>query len=550
MYHIFEKTFEKESQIEEYIYERIDDYTRNTKSDIDTINVIRYIMVLKEYIEEKCPRKERNTVKLISLIGSSIDESGSNITPIDIIFSNLLNNNPGMYLPIKYALIKSLMDNTSLYDMLLFFKYNLLSTITSESSNKKELEDNQAKYKNEMQLLDKFISKVEKILDDEEDEQEGVFVKDKEVPNALLDKINEFIKKYKPHKIKEYLDRKIIGQDEAKKTMSVAIYNHMILLAHPELKMKKNNVLMIGPSGCGKTEIMRVLSEIVPVPISIFDTSGISQNGWKGDKKIKDAVKELVLKVTDASSAECGIIFLDEFDKMCRPAFTSHNENVSLHIQGEALAMIEGCDVEVSIGGEDMFSSSSLINTKNILFVCAGAFQGIEETVKKQRNKNSSIGFGGIAKDVSDEITAKDITKETIMEFGVTPELAGRLSLTTVLHKLTKDDMYSIVTKCEDNVLDELKRVAKTGYGIDVEIPEETLLVLIDKLCMDVGARGIRSVFYETFIDILFEVSSKTNTKKVVLNKDLVADYIDKISLDTKYHIKNIISDKKEQMEK
>ena len=309
--------------------------------------------------------------------------------------------------------------------------------------------------------------------------------------------------------------------------MSVAIYNHMLLIAHPELKLKKNNVLMVGPSGCGKTEIMRVLSEILPVPISIFDTSGISQNGWKGDKKIKDAVKELVLKTNDITAAENGIIFLDEFDKMCRPAFTSHGENVSVHIQGEALAMIEGCSVEVNLTGEDnMFQQIAMVNTNNILFICAGAFDGIEDTIKKIKTKDASIGFGNKTINPNEAIKAEDITKDVIIEFGVTPELAGRLSVTTVLHKLTKEDMFNIITKCDDNVLDELKAIAKTGYGIDLEITEKALMKLIDVLCMKVGARGLRSVIFEKFTDILFEVSSKENVSKVVFDEDFVAKYI------------------------
>lgn len=543
MFHIFEKNFANQTEIEEYIYNLIDDYARNTKSDIDTLNVIRYLLVLKEYIDTKCPKKERNTLRLISLISSSIDSNGSGITSVDLTFTNLLANDPESFLPVKYTLVKSTIDTESLYDILLFFKYNLLTTITNET-NKDNADSVRNKYEKELELIDKSIATAEKILDEREELEErfrdNVQVG---VSGDLKENIEKFLKEYKPYSIKAYLDKRIIGQEEAKRTMSVAIYNHMLLIAHPELKLNKNNVLMIGPSGCGKTEIMRVLSEILPVPISIFDTSGISQNGWKGDKKIKDAVKELVLKTNDVESAQCGIIFLDEFDKMCRPAFTSHGENVSVHIQGEALAMIEGCSIEVNIGGEDsMFAQTALLNTKNILFICAGAFQGIEDSVKKIKNKNVNIGFGGTQKDTSKEITAKDITKEVIIEFGVTPELAGRLSVTTVLHKLTREDMFNIITKCEDNVLDELKSIAKTGYGVDLDITEGALMKLIDQLCMDVGARGIRSILFEHFTDILFEVSMKENINKVVIDENLAAKYIENKKLKAKKddHTNNI----------
>ena len=525
MFHIFDKKFSNQEEIEEYIYNLIDDYTRNTKSDIDTLNVIRYITTLKEYIENKCPKKERNTLRLISLISSSIDQNGSGITSVDLTFANLLANDPESFLPVKYTLVKSLIDNESLYDILLFLKYNLLTTIAAES-NKDNIDEIKKKYAKETELLDKAINTVEKVLDEQE-EIEHIAEESDKLDGDLKEKIDKFLVEYRPFAIKAYLDKKIIGQEEAKRTMSVAIYNHMLLIAHPELKLKKNNVLMVGPSGCGKTEIMRVLSEILPVPISIFDTSGISQNGWKGDKKIKDAVKELVLKTDNIDAAENGIIFLDEFDKMCRPAFTSHGENVSVHIQGEALAMIEGCNVEVNLSGEDnMFQQIAMIDTKNILFVCAGAFDGIEDTIKKIKTKDASIGFGNKTINPNEAIKAEDITKDVIIEFGVTPELAGRLSVTTVLHKLTKEDMFNIITKCDDNVLDELKAIAKTGYGIDLEITEKALMKLIDVLCMKVGARGLRSVIFEKFTDILFEVSSKENISKVVFDEDFVAKYI------------------------
>ena len=264
------------------------------------------------------------------------------------------------------------------------------------------------------------------------------------------------------------------------------------------------------------------------MPISIFDTSGISQNGWKGDKKIKDAVKELVLMTNDTAAAEAGIIFLDEFDKMCRPSFTSNGDNVSIHIQGEALAMIEGCNVEVHLNSEDaMMQMTALVNTKNILFICAGAFQGVEDVVKKMRTKDVSMGFGGNIVDTTKEITAKDITKDVIMEFGVTPELAGRLSITTVLHKLTKEDMFKIITETDENVLDELKLTAKTGYGLDLEISDAALMKLIEELCMSVGARGLRSVLFEHFTDIFFEAASKTNVNKVIFNEDFTATFVE-----------------------
>ncbi len=529
MFHIFEKKFPNIEAEETYFYDALDNYCHDTGDAIDKFFTINYLMLLKQYIEEQCSKKEKNTLKLISILSSSLPSQDKTVTTVDLMFNSLLSSAPTSFLPVKYTLIKPNITVDNLYNIFLFFKFNLLNTIKEESCDE-DVKLVQSRYQKEMSLLDKSIEQAEAYEEDEIRRQKEAESKENENQDNFQEELEKFLSDYKPHIIKAYLDKRIIGQEEAKRTMSIAIYNHIYKIAHPELKLNKNNVLMIGPSGCGKTEIMRVLSEIIPVPVSFFDTSGVSQNGWKGDKKIKDAVKELAIKTGNTALAQYGIIFLDEFDKLCKPCFTSHNENVSVHIQGETLAMIEGCDVSVSMGSTDdsMYEKPTLINTKNILFVCAGAFEGIEDTVKRMHNKEASIGFGGVSKKTGNNITAKDITKEVIMEFGVIPELAGRISVVTVLNKLTREDMFNILTKCDDNVLDELKLLVKGAYGAELEISEKALQKLIEQLCIDVGARGIRSILFEHFTDILFEVAEKQNIAKIIINDDLTAKYIKK----------------------
>lgn len=511
MNQLFDKKFENDTILSEYIFNAINEYTKNTGNSMDSLVAIEYISLLKKYIEQKSNDEDNKYMVLLNLIKGSIDTNANGVVQTDLNFTELITKDPDNFLSTHYLLIKHRLDNSIIYDILLFFKYNLLSFVRYNECEEK--------YNKELKIIDETLAKVEELIEDEEDEEENSAAS--KMSEDLNERVNKFLEEYKPYKIKEYLDKYIIGQEEAKKIVSTSIYNHMIAISHPELNLKKNNLLMVGPSGCGKTEIMRVLSKILPVPLSIFDTSGMSQNGWKGDKKVKDAVKELVLKTEDISSAQHGIIFLDEFDKMCRPSFTSSGENVSVHIQGEILAMIEGSTVEVSLAGEDVIGLTELVDTKNILFICAGAFDGIENIVKKEKNKSAAIGIGAQLKDTSIEIKASDITKETIIKFGVTPELAGRLTITTVLNKLTKENMYDILTKCEDNVIDELKAIVKTGYGVDIEINEQAIKTLIDKLCMDVGARGLRSIIFEYFNDILFDISSKNNIKKITVGKDL-----------------------------
>jgi endopeptidase Clp ATP-binding regulatory subunit ClpX len=297
----------------------------------------------------------------------------------------------------------------------------------------------------------------------------------------------------------------------------------MLTIINPDMALKKNNIIMVGPSGCGKTEIMRVLSKILPVPISFFDSSDVTQSGWKGDKKIKDSVKDLLLKTNNnKTEAEHGIIFLDEFDKMCRPSITAHGENVSVHIQGEVLAMIEGCEVEIDINGEaSMMPMKELMNTSGILFVCAGAFDGIEDIVKKERNKTAGIGFNSAMKDTDIQITAKDITKEMLIKFGITPELAGRLTITTALNKLTKEDMLNILTKCEDNVISEIEILLNKGYGCNVIWGDGAFQKIIDLICNDIGARGLRSVVFERFSEIMYDLSMENNVESIKIDNEL-----------------------------
>lgn len=513
---LFNTKFEDETKLKEYIFNAINEYTKNTGNSIDSLIVIDYIVLLKKYIDTYS-KNSNKYLTLINMIKDSIDINNSGIVETDMVFTNLMTDEPGNYLSTNYLLIKNRLDNVVIFDILLFLKYNLLLYM---KNNKCE-----TKYEKEYNVINEAAELAEGLVENYDDDEEDDDTDSSKVPEELNEKIQKFLEEYKPYKIKEYLDKYIIGQEEAKKIVSTSIYNHMIAIAHPELNLKKNNILMVGPSGCGKTEIMRVLSKILPIPLSIFDTSGMSQNGWKGDKKVKDAVKELVLKTNDVSLAEHGIIFLDEFDKMCRPAFTSNGENVSVHIQGEILAMIEGTSVEVSLAGEDVIGLTELVDTKNILFICAGAFDGIQDIVKNEKNKGASIGINSQLKDTKSEMKASDITKETIIKFGVTPELAGRLTITTVLNKLTKDDMYNILTQCENNVIDELKSIVKTGYGVDVEIRKDAIQSLIDKLCMDVGARGLRSVVFEYFNSILFDISSRKDIKKVIVGKDLLPQY-------------------------
>ena len=330
-------------------------------------------------------------------------------------------------------------------------------------------------------------------------------------------KIDKFLKEYNPLKIKQYLDQYIIGQAEAKKTLSLAFYEHIYRIKYPEKQYRKDNLLLVGPSGSGKTELLRVLKQISPVNITFFDASGMSSDGWKGNKKALSMLETAISSAIANASEELppdvlldivqkSIIFVDEIDKMLRPTF-SNGQNVSLQIQGEVLKIFEDGDFKAnreSLGiAEPRFHEkndplNTQISTKNILFICAGAFSDIEEY-----NERNPIGFG----DVQHQDQPKHFTQESLIKYGMTPELAGRIPIIETLHGLTVEDLVNIMAKLPDSAISEFENSLEEKFDYKIQFAETSYYHIAKAVIDSTGARGIRSVLSNLKKEIIFNVS-------------------------------------------
>lgn len=327
-----------------------------------------------------------------------------------------------------------------------------------------------------------------------------------------------------PSQIKAKLDEHVIGQEDAKKVLSIAAYNY-----NKRLKMmdedgncpvEKSNILLMGSTGTGKTYLVENLAKIMNVPFVTIDITSFSETGYKGNDP-SEIIKNLYLKTLDPELTERGIVFIDEIDKI---AGGNSNSQVSdTKVQQGILKIIEGTDVII----KDETDMSISINTKNILFICSGAFVGLDEIIKKRINKKtSSIGFGATVKSEKDD-EIKNIlslvTPEDLFKFGMTPELIGRLHCITTLHELSKDDLKRIITEPKSSVFKQYQTMFNYE-GVKLEIEEEALEEIANKCLLNkTGARGIRSILEKVMVQPSFDIPSfKGQFSKCIITADAI----------------------------
>ncbi len=332
-----------------------------------------------------------------------------------------------------------------------------------------------------------------------------------------------------PHKLKEMLDQYVIGQDYAKKVISVAVYNHYKRVATntmDEIEIDKSNMLMIGPTGSGKTYLVKTLAKLLDLPLAIADATSLTEAGYIGDDVESVLSKLLAAAGNDVEKAERGIVFIDEIDKISKKKETHSRDVSGESVQQGLLKLLEGANVEVPVGASSKNAMVPLttINTRNILFICGGAFPDLEDIIKQRLNKKSSMGFQADLKDKYDKeenLIAK-VTLEDLREFGMIPEFIGRLPVIFTLEKLSQDMLVKILKEPKNAILKQYQKLLELD---EVQLVfDDSALEAIAKKAVEkkTGARALRAIIEEFMLDIMYQIPKDDNIGRVTITGDYI----------------------------
>lgn len=341
-----------------------------------------------------------------------------------------------------------------------------------------------------------------------------------------------------PHKIKESLDEYVVGQEMAKKVMSVAVYNHYKRVAAADMpderfesdlkgvEIEKSNMLLIGPTGCGKTYLVKTLAKLLNVPLAIADATSLTEAGYIGDDIESVVSKLLAAADNDVDRAECGIIFIDEIDKIAKKKNTHSRDVSGESVQQGMLKLLEGAEIEIPVGANSKNAMVPLtkIDTKNILFICGGAFPELDEIIKQRIRLNTSIGFNAELKDTLDKRKdiLKEVTVEDIKKFGMIPEFVGRLPVICTMEGLTEDMLVSILKEPRNAILKQYRKLLAMDE-VKLEFTDEALHSIAKKAMeKDTGARALRAIIESLMLDIMFEIPKDENIGMVTITKEYV----------------------------